>query len=251
MNTHPANPTTSADVLLGLGALLDAGVVVGYRAERAIEQRLLLIGVDARIRSGSVIYEGSRVGDRFSTGHNVVLREENLLGDDVSIWSNSIVDYGCRIGNRVKIHSNCYIAQFSTLADDVFIAPGVSFANDLHPGCAFSSQCMRGPTLERGVQVGVNVTILPYVRVGEYALIGAGAVVTEDVPPRSVVAGNPARVVRSLEQLRCSTGLTQAPYPHLTGAQTPGRSNVEARQEPLSEPIQTMTPASRLEQQGG
>lgn len=203
----------SALVTLGDGATIDANVLLGYVAERQIADRRLLLGANARIRSGSVIYEGSRIGDRFSSGHNVVVREENLLGDDVSIWSGSVVDYGCRIGNRVKIHTNCYLAQFSVLEDEVFLAPGVSLANDIHPGCAFSAQCMRGPTLEPGVQVGVNVTILPYVRIGAYALIGAGAVVTEDVPARSVVVGNPGRVVRSLEQLRCSTGLTDVPYP--------------------------------------
>jgi acetyltransferase-like isoleucine patch superfamily enzyme len=203
----------STQLVVGAGLRTDPGVLLGYQAERAIADRRLIIGADAHIRSGSVIYEGCRIGDRLNTGHNVVIREENLLGDDVSVWSGSVIDYGCHIGHRVKIHTNCYIAQFSVLADDVFLAPGVSLANDIHPGCAFSARCMRGPTLEQGVQVGVNVTILPYVRVGAYSLLGAGAVVTADVPPRSVVVGNPGRVIRTLDQLRCSTGLTDVPYP--------------------------------------
>ena len=213
---------------LGSGAELDSGVLIGYRAERAIDARGLVIGAGARVRSGSVIYEGSTIGERLSTGHNVVIREENRLGDDVSIWTGSVVDYGCRIGDRVKIHTNCYVAQLSVLEDDVFLAPGVVFANDIHPGCAFSEQCMRGPTLERGVKVGVNVTILPYVRIGANSLIGAGAVVTEDVPAGVVVVGNPGRVVRTLDQLRCSTGLTDVPYPNFH-ADDPTARNISPR----------------------
>ena len=92
------------------------------------------------------------------------------------------------------------------------MAPGVTIANDIHPGCKFSAECMRGPVLRRGVQIGVNVTILPYVEIGEGSLIGSGSVVTRDIPPRSVAYGNPARVVRRVEELRCTTGITERPY---------------------------------------
>ena len=133
------------------------------------------------------------IGARLETGHNVVIREDNVLGDDVKIWNNTTIDYGCRIGHRVKIHTNCYIAQFTVLEDDVFLAPGVAVANDPHPGCAFSSQCMRGPTVRAGAQIGAGVTLLPFVTIGRRALVGAGSVVTRDVPDEVVVAGNPAR----------------------------------------------------------
>ncbi|MCG2768451.1 MAG: N-acetyltransferase, partial [Anaerolineae bacterium] len=132
---------------------------------------------------------------------------------DVSIWANSVVDYGCRIGDRVKIHSNVYVAQFTVIEDDVFMAPGVIVANDIHPGCAHSAECMRGPTLCRGARVGANVTILPYVTIGEYALIGAGSVVTGDIPAKAVAYGNPARVRKILSDLTCVTGITDVPYP--------------------------------------
>src|SRR5437660_5882195 len=75
----------------------DPGAVLDYPADRMNGQRLLL-GPDARVRSGTVLYCGSRIGARFQTGHNVVIREECAIGDDVSVWSNSVVDYGCRIG---------------------------------------------------------------------------------------------------------------------------------------------------------
>ena len=202
---------------LGAGAQLDANVHVGYPTGRQIADRTLIVGAGAVLRTGTVLYEGSRIGAELQTGHNVVIREQNLIGDGVQVWSNSVIDYGCRIGDRVKIHSNCYVAQFTSIADDCFLAPGVTVANDIHPGCPHSAACMRGPTLERGVQVGVNVTLLPYVRIGAHSVIGAGAVVTADVPPHSVVVGNPGRVVRTRAELTCLTGLTDVPYPE-TGA---------------------------------
>jgi acetyltransferase-like isoleucine patch superfamily enzyme len=168
-------------------------VLLGYRSSRA-EHDWLTIGEQARLRSGTVVYLGSQIGARLQTGHHVVIREECEIADDVSVWSNSVVDYGCRIGNRVKIHANCYIAQFTQIDDDAFLAPGVTVANDLYPGSPASGRLMSGPHIGAGAQIGVNATILPYVRVGAGALIGSGAVVTRDVPAGCVAYGNPAVV---------------------------------------------------------
>jgi acetyltransferase-like isoleucine patch superfamily enzyme len=199
-------------IQLGEAAEYDPSVLLGYRTGRAIPDQRLVIGARARLRSGTVVYAGSRIGSDFATGHNVVVREQNILGDHVQIWNNTTIDYGCRIGNNVKIHTNCYVAQFTVLEDDVFMAPGVTIANDLHPGCAFSADCMRGPTLKRGVQVGVNVTIIPMVTIGEYSLIASGAVVTSDIPPRSLVVGNPGRVIKQIDAITCKTGVAPAGF---------------------------------------
>jgi len=171
---------------------IDKTAVVGYKAERKIKNRKLILGKGAKIRSGTVIYEGSKIGDYLETGHNAVIREENLIGHHLSVWSNSIIDYGCKIGNNVKIHNNCYIAQFTTIEDDVFIGPGVVTANDRYP----VSKNLEGPIIKRGAKIGVNVTLLPGVTIGEYALIGAGAVVVKDIPPKAIAYGNPAEVKR-------------------------------------------------------
>jgi acetyltransferase-like isoleucine patch superfamily enzyme len=171
----------------------DPGVLVGYSGTRTTADELLL-GTDARLRSGTVLYAGSRIGARFQTGHHVVVREECQIGDDVSVWSNSVLDYGCRIGSRVKIHSNCYIAQYTEILDDAFLAPGVTVANDLYPGQAESARLMSGPLVGAGAQIGVNVTLLPFVRIGDGCLVGGGSVVTHDLPPGMVAFGNPARV---------------------------------------------------------
>lgn len=188
-----------ADCLGGADLRADDGVLVGYPPDRPVEQPLRL-GASARLRSGTVLYAGSSIGARLSTGHHVVIREQSTIGDDVSVWSNSVVDYGCRIGDRVKIHSGCYVAQFSEIEQDAFLAPGVSFANDLYPGSTASAAAMRGPLVGAGAQLGVNVTVLPYVRIGAGAIIGAGAVVVHDIPAGVVAVGVPARPVADVPE---------------------------------------------------
>ena len=208
----PRSAISNTGVVLGGGCEIDEGVLVGYPTDRILQSERLIIGKNARVRSGSVIYCGSRIGDNLQTGHNVLIREENVIGDNFRIWNNSVVDYGCVIGNNVKIHCGVYVAQYTVIEDDVFMAPGVVVANDIHPGCQYSSRCMKGPIIEKGAQIGVNVTLLPFITIGEGSLVGGGSVVTKDVPPQSAVYGNPARVARGVESIRCVSGLTDKPY---------------------------------------
>jgi acetyltransferase-like isoleucine patch superfamily enzyme len=205
-------PHKLGTVHLGGDSFIDEGAVLGYLSPRRGVSDVLTIGPNARVRSGCVIYAGSRIGTHLETGHHTIIREENEIGDYFSIWNGSVVDYGCRIGMRVKIHCQVYVAQFTVIEDDVFLAPGVKIANDYHPGCPDSKDCMRGPTLKKGCHIGVNVTLLPYVTIGEGTLVGSGSVVTKDLPPGVVAYGNPARVRGTLGEMRCKTGRREAPY---------------------------------------
>ncbi len=198
-----------SSISIGEGFCIDEGAIVGYKPSRDIGDESLVIGKGAVIRSGSIIYGGSVIGDGFETGHGVVIREENRIGDNFKVWNNSTIDYGCIIGNNVKIHCNVYVAQYSIIEDDVFIAPGVLFANDLHPLCTL---CMKGPTIKKGARVGIGAVLLPHVVIGEGALVGAGAVVVSDVPSYSVVVGNPARVIKRVNELECKMGLKEKAY---------------------------------------
>lgn len=202
-------------IVLGPDAMIDPTAVLGELSERPVADLILRIGERARVRSGTVIYAGSTIGSHLNTGHNVVIREENRIGDHVNIWSNSTIDYGCTIGSNVKIHTCVYVAQFTVIEDDVFLAPGVIIANDPHPGCPRARDCMRGPVIKRGAKVCVNVTLLPFITIGEMALIGAGSVVTRDIPPRALAYGNPARVVGTIDDLTCVMvpPLVERPYP--------------------------------------
>jgi len=204
---------------VGRGCLIDESAHLAVRPARKITRLVLRIGRDSVVRSGSVLYAGSTIGDEFETGHNVVVREENQIGSGVKIWNNSVIDYGCTIGDRVKIHSNCYVAQFTTLEDDVFLAPGASLANDPHPGSE-THLCMRGPTIKKGAQIGMNATILPFITIGEHALVGAGAVVTHDVPAGMIVAGNPARILKPVSELSCPLDIFDHEYLAQLAAET-------------------------------
>jgi acetyltransferase-like isoleucine patch superfamily enzyme len=190
----------STEPQVGPGLEMDAGVIIGYPPARAVREPVVL-GRDAHLRSGTVLYQGSCIGDRFETGHHVVVREECRIGDDVSVWTGSVVDYGCRIGTGVKIHCNCYIAQFTEIEDDVFLAPGVTIANDLYPGDEASGKLMSGPSIGAGACIGINVSILPFVRIGAGTIVGAGATVTRDLPDGCVAYGSPAVVRGSVADL--------------------------------------------------
>ena len=202
-------------IFIGPRAVIDETASVGEVPARTIPDLTLRIGEGGCIRSGSVIYAGSTIGAHLNTGHNVVIREENRIGDHVSIWGNSTIDYGCMIGSHVKIHTGVYVAQFTTLEDNVFLAPGVTIANDPHPGCPRARDCMQGPTIRQGAQIGAGVTLLPFIEIGAMALIGAGSVVTKDIPPRALAYGNPARIVGCIDDLRCIVDppLIERPYP--------------------------------------
>lgn len=180
---------------------IDPGVILGYRVER-FDAEPLVLGPDARLRTGTVLYDGSTIGARLQTGHNVIVREQCEIGDDVAIWSNSVIDYGCRIGDGVKIHTNIYVAQFTVIEEGAFLAPGVAIANDLYPGSDASADVMRGPHIEAGAQIGVGATLLPYVRIGAGAIIGSGAVVSRDIPAGTVAYGNPARPTKMVADLQ-------------------------------------------------
>jgi acetyltransferase-like isoleucine patch superfamily enzyme len=201
-------------ISVGDGARIDKSAVVGERPERELRDYRLALGPGATLRSGTIIYAGSIIGAGFNTGHNVVVREQARIGDGVSVWSNSVIDYGCEIGDGVKIHTSVYVAQFTRIGARSFLGPGVMIANDPHPGCPHSRECMRGPLIGCDVQIGINVTILPFVSIGDGALIGAGSVVTRDVPPRTVVYGNPAKVGGNVDDLECIVvpKLIERPY---------------------------------------
>lgn len=179
--------------LLQLGAdmVRDEDVLLGYRADRLAARQPLVIGDRARLRSWTVLYEGSTIGDDFATGHGVVVREENEIGDRVQIWSHSVIDYGCRIGSDILIHTGVYVSQFSVLEDGVFLAPGVALANDKYP---VDKSNLKGPVIRGGARVGMNSTVLPGVEIGANAQVGAGSVVARDIPAGAVAYGVPARV---------------------------------------------------------
>jgi acetyltransferase-like isoleucine patch superfamily enzyme len=163
------------------------------------------------VRSGTVIYAGAVIGDRFNSGHGALIREDNVIGDDCSVGSNAVLEAGNRVGNSTRIHSGCFL-EHTTLGARVFLAPHVVFTDDPHPMCPRYLECVLGATVEDDVSIGANATILPGLRIGAGSLIGAGSVVTKDVVAGSVVAGSPAVRVKDVGDLVCFKGFYERPY---------------------------------------
>lgn len=200
---------TNISVEIGEGSYVDPTAQIGVYVPGA--DKAVRIGRGSIIRSNTVIYAGVTAGENFKTGHGTLIREDNLFGDDCSVGSNATIEPGNRIGNRCRVHSGCFLEHVK-LGDDVFVGPGVVFADDPHPACPRYLECVLGATVEDRVSIGANATILPGVRIGHDSLIGGGAVVTGNVPPKSVVVGNPARVVKNIGELRCWPGYFTVPY---------------------------------------
>lgn len=144
--------------------------------------------------------------------HNMAICESNTIGDDTRIWAFTHVLPGARIGiecnicdhvfiendvivgDRVTIKNGVQLWDGIRIGDEVFIGPNVTFSNDKFPRSKKHLDKFPETILENGVSIGANATILPGIRIGSSAMIGAGAVVTRDVPPNTIVVGNPARI---------------------------------------------------------
>ena len=197
--------------IIGAGTLIGRNVTIGYpskvKIKSLISSRLFdikecdlvsegaKIGRNCIIRSGSIIYELVVLGDEVETGHNVLIREGSSIGEGSLIGSFTILDGKVTIGKNVSIQSNVYLPHLTIIKDEVFIAPNVCFTNDPYP----RSSKLTGTVVERESIICANSTILPGLKIGEKAVIAAGSIVTRDVPPGSVVAGNPARFMMNRE----------------------------------------------------
>ncbi|WP_238479993.1 acyltransferase [Natranaeroarchaeum sulfidigenes] len=147
-------------------------------------------GTDATIRSGTIIYSGVQIGDRFQTGHNAVVRERTAIGDDVTVGTNAVIDGKTTIGSSVSLQTGVYVPPYTDIGDQVFLGPHAVCTNDPYP--VRRDDGLVGPTLEDHVSIGANAVLLPGVTIGEGSFVAAGAVVTEDVPPETLAVGAPA-----------------------------------------------------------
>lgn len=176
-------------VKIGKHTIIENNVVLGNRDDGVLE-----IGKDSIIRSGTVIYSNVKIGNKLRTGHNVLIRENTAIGDNVVVGTNSVIDGDCKIGNNVNIQTCAYVTRYTIIEDDVFLGPFSVTTNDKY--MQYGRTKLEGPIIKRGAKIGANATILPGVIIGERAIVGAGSVVTKNVAPDSIVAGNPAKTVK-------------------------------------------------------
>lgn len=161
-----------------------------------------------KIHKTSEIEKGAKIGNDVIIWNNTQVKKGALIGDNCVIGHNCFISDKAVIGNNVKIQSNVDVWDFVTIKDYVFIGPSVVFTNDINPRAEYPKKKEEWlPTLvERGATIGANATILCNITIGKYSMIGAGAVVREDVPDYGIVVGNPGKIVGYI--CRCGRRLT-------------------------------------------
>jgi acetyltransferase-like isoleucine patch superfamily enzyme len=145
----------------------------------------------------NAINESVNIGSNTRIWAFVHILPDAVIGSDCNICDHVFIENDVVIGDRVTIKCGVQLWDGLRLADEVFVGPNATFTNDRFPRSKQSFQLQHTIVL-RGATIGANATILPGVTIGESAMVAAGAVVTKDVPPRALVAGNPARVIRYL-----------------------------------------------------
>ena len=136
------------------------------------------IGTGTRIWQFAVILPHARVGER------------------CNVCAHTFIENDVIIGDRVTVKSGVFLWDGTRIEDDVFIGPNATFTNDKHPKSGLYPKQWLGITVKKGASIGANATLLPGIIIGENAMVGAGAVVVQNVPDRAVVVGNPARIIR-------------------------------------------------------
>ena len=194
---------------IGNNVVIEDNSVIGKRAKLAkiskedlvkkekgliYEEKPLIIKDNVRIKSNVVILDATTIGENSYVGDGSFIREEVDIGNNVLVGSHVIIENRTKIGDYTKIEAGAYITGYSTIEDNVFIGPRVSTSNDKWMGRTEKRFKHRyGAKINSGARIGLNSIILPEITVGKEAVVGAGAVVTKDVPDYTVVVGSPAK----------------------------------------------------------
>jgi acetyltransferase-like isoleucine patch superfamily enzyme len=198
-----------AHVVVGDGVVIEAGAVIGDGAILGKSPSLsprsamsgdvnepLVIEAGATICAQAIVFAGARIGAGAIVGDQSYVRERTRVGAESVVGRGTCVDNDVVIGRRVRLQSQVYLTAFSLVEDDVFVGPCAMTTNDNAMARRPRGEPLEGATLRRACRIGGGAVLTPGIEVGEEAFVAAGAVVTNDVPSRSVVMGVPARVVR-------------------------------------------------------
>lgn len=198
-----SNTIIRRSVTIGDRGFVGANCIIGeywmdFCLDRQSYSHPLFIGKNALIRSGSIIYAGSQIGDGFSTGHQVTIREKTRIGDHVSVGTLSDIQGNCTIGSYVRLHSNVHIGQLSVIDSFVWIFPYVVLTNDPTP----PSNNFVGVHVKSFAIIATGALVMPGLEIGNDSLVAAGAIVTKPVDTYSVVAGNPAKLISDVRNIK-------------------------------------------------
>jgi len=207
--------TLGAGVTIGAGTIvydnvrIGEGVVIGpyctigepiatYYRHDGYRNPDLVIGPRSLIRSHTVIYAGSTIGAHFECGHRATIRENTRIGSHCRVGTLCDIQGDCHLGDYVRLHSNVHVSQKSWIGNFVWIFPYTVLTNDPHP----PSNLLQGVRIDDFAVLATMVVVLPGVHIGHDALVGAKALVREDVPPEAVVVGSPAKQICTIHEVR-------------------------------------------------
>ncbi|WP_227937231.1 N-acetyltransferase [Alkalihalobacillus deserti] len=195
--------------IIGEGTTIADGAVLGKPPKPAKTSTVkmnhdlkpLTIGKETTFGANCVVYRGSQIGDSCLIADLASIRENVEIADLVVVGQNVVVENFVKIGQRTKIQSNSYITAYSTLEDHVFIAPCVTTTNDNFMGRTEERfDQIKGATIKKGARVGGASILLPGVTIAEETFIAAGALITKNTTPKTVVKGFPAKVLRDVPE---------------------------------------------------
>jgi acetyltransferase-like isoleucine patch superfamily enzyme len=169
---------------------VESGATLGVEYETGSSDPDL--GSDSVIRSGTIIYNDVSADSGLQTGHHALVRERTAIGANTLVGTQAVIDGDTSIGDDVSIQTGVYVPSYTEIGDRVFLGPNAALLNDPYP--VRTDIDLVGPSIEDDVSIGGNATVLPEVTVGEGAFVAAGAVVTRDVPPRTLATGAPASI---------------------------------------------------------
>ena len=191
--------------VIGPGCVIQDRVILGKPPKLAAHSTAsrelpppLVLSPGAVVCAGAVVFAGAELGEGAIVGDQAYVRERAIVGPASVVGRGTAVDNDVIIAARVRIQTDVYVTAGTVIEEDVFVGPGVTTTNDSTMGRHAPDQPHDGPLLRRACRVGGGVTLCPGVEIGEEAFVAAGAVVAADVPPRAVVMGVPARVVREV-----------------------------------------------------
>ena len=198
-----ANAVIFYDLEIGNNARVEAGAVVMGK----VPSNATVIGMPAQIDPtannnimvhNSALLESANVGAGTRIWAHAHILPGARLGADCNICDQTFIENDVVIGDRVTIKSGVHIWDGARIEDDVFIGPSVAFTNDRYPRSKQYPESFLKIVIQQGASIGANATLLPGITIGKNAMVGAGAVVTKDVPANAIAAGNPARIVSTL-----------------------------------------------------
>jgi UDP-2-acetamido-3-amino-2,3-dideoxy-glucuronate N-acetyltransferase len=195
-------------VIVEEGCTIQDGAVIGKRPVLGPNTRAAALDLDATTRLArgcavgalAILVAGAEVGRDAVVGDRAFVRERANVGREAVVGGGCQIGSGVTIGTRAKLMNNVLIARGTVIEEDVFCGPAVTTTNDVTLGRHFHPEELRGATLRRACRIGAAAVILPGIEVGEEALVGAGSLVTRDVPARTVAMGSPARPVRRVDE---------------------------------------------------